>query len=101
MADRTANSLVLAVIPGYTNGMKTAISLPDDVFAKAEHLARTKGMSRSELYATALKDYIQRQDRANLTEEINRAIDEIGLDAFRVDPALAAHQAKLLPREEW
>jgi metal-responsive CopG/Arc/MetJ family transcriptional regulator len=58
-------------------------------------------MSRSELYATALREYIQRQDRANLTEEINRAIDEIGEDALRVDPALAAHQAKLLPREEW
>lgn len=81
--------------------MKTAISLPDDVFAKVEELARKKGVSRSELYVTALREYIRQQERASLTEQINRAIDEIGEEALRPDPALAAHQAKLLAREEW
>lgn len=81
--------------------MKTAISIPDDVFAKAEALARRKGMSRSELYVTALKEYLQRQDRSGITEEINALVDKVGEDALRVAPALAAHQARLLTREEW
>lgn len=81
--------------------MKTAISLPNDLFVKAEELAHKKGVSRSELYATAIEDYLRRQERASLTEEINRAIDEIGEDAFRLDPAMAAYAARRLAKEEW
>jgi metal-responsive CopG/Arc/MetJ family transcriptional regulator len=40
--------------------MKTAVSIPDDVFQSAEQLARRLGMSRSELYVQALKSYLQR-----------------------------------------
>ena len=45
---------------GYTAGMKTAVSLPDDVFAEAEMLSRTLGTSRSSLYAAALREYLAR-----------------------------------------
>lgn len=40
---------------GYTRGMKTAISVPDEVFELAEQLAEQLGVSRSELYTTALR----------------------------------------------
>ncbi len=93
--------LALLVIPSYTAYMKTAIGLPDDVFSKAEDLARKKGLSRSELYVAALREYIRQQERANLTEEINRAIDEIGEEAFRVDPVMMAYQARRLAKEDW
>jgi len=39
----------------YTLVMKTAISIPDDLFATAEQLAARFGVSRSELYVTALR----------------------------------------------
>ena len=81
--------------------MKTAISLPEDVFAKAEELARRKGLSRSELYVTALVECMKRQDSSQLTEAVNTAIDEVGKDALRADPAVAAHQGRLLPTENW
>lgn len=82
-------------------GMKTAVSIPNDVFVQAEALAHKKGMSRSEFYATALAEYIRRQDLASLTEEVNRAIDEIGEDALKVDPVMKAYQAKRFAKEEW
>jgi mRNA interferase MazF len=81
--------------------MKTAISIPDDVFAKAEALARKKKVSRSNLYVTALREYLQRQERSGVTEELNALVDKVGEDALRVDPAMAAHQSRLLSREDW
>lgn len=38
--------------------MKTDVSLPDELFALANDFAKQHGLSRSELYATALRNYI-------------------------------------------
>jgi len=52
----------------YTLGMKTAISIPDDVFAAADKLARERGQSRSQLYSRAVREYLARhsEDSINL-----------------------------------
>lgn len=97
LGKKLPNGLYLVILAH----MKTAISLPDDLFAKAEALARKEGLSRSELYAKALADYIRRQERSGITEELNALVEKVGADAFRVDPVLAAHQACPLSREEW
>jgi metal-responsive CopG/Arc/MetJ family transcriptional regulator len=46
------------IIPWYDLPMKTAISLPNDVFESADELAQRLGISRSELYATAVAEYL-------------------------------------------
>lgn len=51
--------------------MKTAISLPDDLFAIAERLAAQRGISRSELYATALRAYVEEHASDDLRERID------------------------------
>jgi len=51
--------------------MKTAISLPDRLFRSADALARKLGMSRSELYATALAEYLAKHQAAKVTERLN------------------------------
>lgn len=51
--------------------MKTAISLPDDLFAAAEALAGRLGLSRSQLYATALARFVAEQERASITARLN------------------------------
>ena len=38
--------------------MKIAISVPDEVFDSADELARELGISRSELYSTAVAEYL-------------------------------------------
>ena len=40
--------------------MKTAISIPDEVFEAADRTAKKLGVSRSELYATAVHEFIER-----------------------------------------
>lgn len=58
--------------------MKTAISLPDDLFAKAEKYASEHGLSRSALVAEALREYIQQHRSIDITQKINETISYIG-----------------------
>ncbi|MGE3542110.1 MAG: hypothetical protein AB7N91_32425 [Candidatus Tectimicrobiota bacterium] len=51
--------------------MKTAISIPDDIFQSAEQLARRLGVSRSELYVQALKSYLQVYHEDQVTDSLN------------------------------
>ena len=63
---------------GYTMAMKTAISIPDDVFEEAERLAAELQISRSQLYSRALQEFVARHAPERLTEAMNRVIDEVG-----------------------
>ena len=58
--------------------MKTAISLPNDLFEAAERLVRESGRSRSELYAQALREYLLRQSPNELTDRLNAVLDAAG-----------------------
>jgi len=57
--------------------MKTAISLPDDLFVLADEFAQQHDLSRSELYAMALRAYIEAHRYDDLTEQINRACENL------------------------
>lgn len=78
--------------------MKTAISIPDPIFEAAEALARRLGMSRSELYATAVSQFLETfQDEA-----VTQALNELyGETVASVDPVLYRMQLLVLPEEEW
>lgn len=78
--------------------MKTAISIPDKLFESAEQFARRQGMSRSELYATALRCYLQEHRNEGITERL----DEVyGTEDGALDPAIARLQTRSLPRDDW
>ena len=78
--------------------MKTAVSIPDDVFEEAERLAGRLQTSRSQLYARALAEFVARHDNDRVAAAMNAVIDEVGapLDDFSRE---AAHQT--LRRVEW
>lgn len=78
--------------------MKTAISLSDDLFLEADVFAKTLGMSRSELFATAVREYIKTHSRADLTERINAACAIID---SRLPPDLAQTTRRKLLEVEW
>jgi predicted transcriptional regulator len=62
---------------GYTSGMKTAISIPDDLFADAEQLARELKKSRSRLYGDAMREYVARHSAESVTETLDRVCSEV------------------------
>jgi metal-responsive CopG/Arc/MetJ family transcriptional regulator len=78
--------------------MKTAISLPDDVFQAAERHARRTCKSRSQLYAEALEEYLTRHTPDEITEAMNQVMDQVGALA---DPFVAGAARRSLERTEW
>src|SRR5687767_14927540 len=65
----------------YTPGMKTAVSVPNDVFERADRLARSTGRSRSEVYSEALTEYLSRHAPDEVTETLDRVVAALGKDA--------------------
>jgi len=78
--------------------MKTAVSIPDDVFAGAERLARRTKRSRSRLFSDALKEYLARHSPDKVTEAMNKACSQIGA---RQDPFVSSAARRVLERSEW
>jgi len=58
--------------------MKTAISVPDETFQRAESRAHALGMSRSEFYSRAAARYLDELDAESVTGQIDAVVD--GLD---------------------
>ena len=58
--------------------MKTAVSVPDDLFAQVDRLARRSRRSRSEVYSAALREYVARHAPDEVTAGLNRVIAEVG-----------------------
>lgn len=56
--------------------MKTAISIPDDLFRQAERLAKKLGVSRSELYTRAMQRLLQLEHDREVTASYDRAFGE-------------------------
>jgi metal-responsive CopG/Arc/MetJ family transcriptional regulator len=51
--------------------MKTAVSIPDDIYADAERTARQLGIPRSQLVARALEEFIRNHERDRLTKKLD------------------------------
>lgn len=62
----------------HTTSMRTAVSIPNDVFDGAERFARITRRSRSRLFTDALREYLARHVPDRVSESMNRAIMEIG-----------------------
>ena len=62
--------------------MKTAISLPDLLFEKAEETASYLGIPRSKLFALALEEFIERHNGKMITEKINAVYEKIDQSEF-------------------
>ncbi len=87
-----------ALAHGYTLGMKTAVSVPDDVFRAAERQARRTRKSRSQLYAEALTEYLARHAPDEVTEAMNNVVDRL---KEPTDPFVTTAARRILERSEW
>ena len=82
----------------YTAAMKTAVSIPDPLFREVERLTKRLRIPRSQLYARALEEYVQRQRSKGVKE----ALDEVyRTESSELDPVLAHLQTEVIGREEW
>jgi metal-responsive CopG/Arc/MetJ family transcriptional regulator len=78
--------------------MKTAVSIPDEVFDGAERLARRTRKSRSRLFSDALREYLARHAPDKVTESMDQALAEVG---EAKDPFVSLASARRLEQSEW
>jgi len=78
--------------------MKTAISIPDNIFKTAERFARERQLSRSALFTAAVAEFLAHHRHEGVTEELNRVY--AGQDSG-VEPMLARLQAITFRKEKW
>jgi metal-responsive CopG/Arc/MetJ family transcriptional regulator len=78
--------------------MKTAISLPQDVFEQADALARRTRKSRSQLVCEALREYVSRHAEDEVTGQLDRTL---ALLSEPPDAFLAAAVQRTLEQSEW
>ena len=83
----------------YTTSMKTAVSLPDDVFQAAERHARKTRKSRSRLYAEALAEYLARHGDDAVTDAMNGVVEQLG--SCEPDPFVTDAARRVLEASEW
>ncbi len=78
--------------------MKTAISIPDEIYFAADHLAKRLGMSRSEFYSKAVSNFIT----AHQNEAVTKSLDEIyEKESSSIDPFINLIQLRSISREDW
>jgi metal-responsive CopG/Arc/MetJ family transcriptional regulator len=87
------------VIPGYTKGVKTAISLPDDTYEQATKQAAKLGISRSEFFARAARSYLDELAANSLTQQINEALQTASDDSNAA--AAAVGRSYLAGQDDW
>jgi metal-responsive CopG/Arc/MetJ family transcriptional regulator len=80
--------------------MKTAISLPDALYAEGEAYAECHHLTRSRLYAAALREYLLRHNDDAITAAID-ALVATHPDLNRQDLDLAEASRRALLRDEW
>jgi hypothetical protein len=87
-----------AVILWYYPSMKTAISLPDDIFTAGDALAKRLGLSRSALIAAALAEFIAKHRGSKVSERLDAVY---AVEDSRLDAPTSRAQRKSLRRSEW
>ena len=78
--------------------MKTAISIPDDIFESADELAEEMGVSRSHLYSMAVAEYVAKHRTGDITRRLDKVYAE---EPSGVEKALRTAQARSVGSSGW
>ena len=77
--------------------VKTAISIPDEVFKAAEKVASRRRMSRSHLYTEAIRRYLAEEDKDAITDRLNEVYQQ---EDSSMDPVLLAMSVASMDKDE-
>lgn len=76
--------------------MKTAISIPDKAFKKAEKAAKKMGLSRSEFFTRAVEAYTEVTLQEQITEKLNALYSK---ESSELDPAFIEMQNRSILKD--
>jgi len=78
--------------------MEIAITIPNDVFRRAEELARNLGISVNDLYARALNSFLDLHCEDEITRNLNEVYSRVDSS---LDPVIMQMQLTALDEEDW
>ena len=78
--------------------MRVAVSIPNDLFERTERLRRREKLSRSAVVAAALKEFVARHGRDEVTEAMNRVCETVNTEP---DDFVRTASRRILERSEW
>jgi predicted nucleic acid-binding protein len=78
--------------------MKTAVTIPDDVFQEAQELAAALGLSLNDLYIAAIAQVINEHSDQSITERLNQVYEK---NDSSLEDVIERMQAVSLPVEQW
>ncbi|HEX9960557.1 MAG TPA: hypothetical protein VGB00_06475 [Pyrinomonadaceae bacterium] len=78
--------------------MKTAVSIRNNLFERADKYAKKAKMSRSQLFSEAVEEYLDKRENELLREKINEVCEkaDTSLDSFWKDK-----QSRIRTKEKW
>lgn len=78
--------------------MKTAISVRDSVYKRAEKFAKRERITRSQLFSDAVEEYLNKREADDITANLNEVYSK---EDSSVDPVILSMALISLPKEEW
>jgi hypothetical protein len=78
--------------------MKTAISIPIDIFNAAESFAQQSHLTRSALFTRAVVEFLSRRRNDGVTERLNRLY---GKEESHLDAIFTKMQTSVVAKEKW
>ena len=83
-------------------GVKTAISLDENLFNQVSQLANEMHVSRSKLFTLAVKDFLKRQESNKLLAQLNAAYsDSPSEEEKSISKAMLRKQRQIVGQESW
>jgi len=82
----------------YMRNLKTAISIPENIFLHAEETAKVLGLNRSRLYTAAIAEFLEKYREDNIKAKLNEIYTN---EDSQVDPLLTKAQMVSLAKEDW
>jgi Arc/MetJ-type ribon-helix-helix transcriptional regulator len=96
------NGIDKGITRNYTINMKTAISIPDEIFKEVENAAKKNKFSRSEFITLAVREYLERIKHRQLFEDLNKAYSEEETEKeISVKPQKKKYYARRILREKY
>ena len=78
--------------------MKTAISVPNDIFELSERLAKKLKVSRSKIFAMGVEKLGKEFEADDVTAKLNEFYSQ---EKAEIDPVILKMAMLSLPKEEW
>lgn len=78
--------------------LKTAISIPENIFLQADETAKVLGLNRSRLYTAAIAEFLAKHREDSIKAKLNEIYAD---ENSRVDPIFNNAQMIGLAKEDW